>query len=212
MEALKIVLSAAIAYMLGSICFSVILSRQLIGRDVRETGSGNAGATNMLRNYGWILGVGTFVVDCAKGMLAAAVGLWLAGDMGAAAAGLFAVIGHKWPVFYQFRGGKGIATTVGVLLALVPQMILPVVIAGVVSIAVTRIVSLASIVGCLVIIALSWIFYYENLAICLMTTLICVINIWAHRENIDRLIKGTENKLDWARIKKVSQYWNKKKR
>lgn len=101
-----LVLCAAIAYILGSISFSYLFTKKIRHEDIREKGSGNAGTTNVLRNYGWGMGVLVFAGDVLKGLLAALIGMYLGGELGLCVAGVFAVVGHNYSCFLRFKGGK----------------------------------------------------------------------------------------------------------
>ena len=118
-EYVALLLTAAIGYLLGSVSTGILYSRAL-GRDIRTQGSKNAGATNMTRVHGLAKGLLTFGGDCLKGVLAALIGKWLGGQLGACVGGTFAVFGHMWPVFFGFKGGKGVATCIGIGLVTYP--------------------------------------------------------------------------------------------
>ncbi len=190
---LRIVICTIIGYFLGSLSAGLMLTRNT-GVDIRKQGSSNRGATNVLRLLGAKMGVLTFLGDFAKGLVACTLGYLIAGRNGAAFAGIFAVLGHNWPVFYDFRGGKGIATSTAVLLFLFP---VPTLINFAIAVAValiSRYVSLAS----LSLISLSLIntivsrpFFPDILT----ALILCVLGYWRHRANIERLISGTESKL-----------------
>lgn len=194
------ILSIILSYLLGAISFSYLMGQVLKKLDIRDHGSGNAGATNTLR----VLGVGPAIIvlllDCGKGIAAVWLGFFLSGGNAviAASAGTAAVIGHNWPVFFNFRGGKGVATTIGVLATLV---IWPALIAGaaaILSIFVTRYVSLGSllfITGTTILtFALYNVFNYPFEYIYFLAFL-TVLSLWRHSTNIKRLIQGTESKL-----------------
>ncbi len=119
----KYLLIALIGYLLGSISTGILYSRAL-GRDIRTQGSKNAGATNMARVHGLSKGLITLLGDSLKGVLATLIGLWIAGQTGAMIGGAFAAIGHMWPVFFDFKGGKGVATLLGVGLVMDPVVLL----------------------------------------------------------------------------------------
>nr|WP_122011832.1 glycerol-3-phosphate 1-O-acyltransferase PlsY [Maliibacterium massiliense] len=194
-EILMIALASVLAYLIGCISTAILLSKGVVKKDVRSMGSGNAGSTNMLRSFGWMYGLLTFAGDCLKGVLAVLLGQWLAGNMGGAFAGVFVVLGHCFPVFFKFKGGKGIATTIGVMLVVKAVVIIPIVAAGVLIIAITRYVSLGAIAGCLMAVAATWLAMPENLPMCIMISVAVVIDIFSHRANILRLIRGQERKL-----------------
>ena len=118
---LRYILCAAAAYLLGSISTGVLLSRRLFHDDVRKHGSGGTGATNMLRTYRLKAALLTFAGDAAKAALAVLLGRYLAGFEGGCVAAVFAIVGHMWPLYFGFRGGKGIACTVGAIAVLYPH-------------------------------------------------------------------------------------------
>jgi acyl phosphate:glycerol-3-phosphate acyltransferase len=188
--------SIAIGYLLGSISFSFLFGRIFKGIDIREHGSGNAGATNTLRVLGKKYAILVLLLDIVKGMIAVWIGQWLAPEpvWVPVAAGLAAIVGHNWPVFFGFRGGKGIATTIGVVatLAFVPALIAG--IAAIIVIAITRYVSLGSLIftGLLPII-IWWMGRGEELLAA--SLIIMVFAFLRHRTNVVKLIQGRENKL-----------------
>ena len=157
-----------IAYLLGSISFAIIFGKKMAGIDVREKGSGNAGSTNVLRTAGKKAAIFTLLCDCLEGVFAVLIG-WLAGKMvqGTDAAllvqlaGLAVVLGHTFPVFFQFKGGKGVATSLGVLLIMNWQIGLICLVFALVLIALTRMVSLGSI-GAAVLYPVLTIFIHTN--------------------------------------------------
>ena len=190
------VVPVILGYILGSISFSFLMGKLLKGIDIRHHGSGNAGATNTLR----ILGIGpailVLLLDAAKGSLAVWIGRWIVPelDLIAVLAGLSAVIGHNWPVFFGFRGGKGIATTIGVMASLA---FFPALIAGIVailSIVVTRFVSLGSLIFALLLPILVF-SMYDSAPIGWAAVAIAVFAFIRHRSNIVKLIQGKENKI-----------------
>jgi len=182
-----------LAYLLGSISFSYLYGKWFKGIDIRQHGSGNAGATNTLRVIGKGPAIAVLLLDAAKGVGAVLIARWLAGDSAAAEyipaiAGLAAIAGHNWPVYFGFKGGKGIATTIGVCATL---CFIPTLIAGIAAI---RYVSLGSLVLAALIPILVGFMGYPY--VLLWTTL--VIGVFAfirHRTNIVKLAKGKENKL-----------------
>nr|WP_269847279.1 glycerol-3-phosphate 1-O-acyltransferase PlsY [Paenibacillus sonchi] len=185
-----------VSYLLGSVSFSVLLVRMLKGVDIRQYGSGNAGATNTLRVMGKGPAILVLVLDVLKGIAAVWLGTW-AGGWGtwvAVACGIAAIIGHNWPLYFHFRGGKGIATTIGVMATLV---FWPALIAGIIAIAsifITKYVSL----GSLLFVALTPVFLIFNgfTAPELWGSLIIAIfAFWRHRSNIVKISQGRENKI-----------------
>ncbi|MNW25696.1 putative glycerol-3-phosphate acyltransferase [compost metagenome] len=185
-----------ISYLLGSISFSVLFGRLLKGVDIRQHGSGNAGATNTLRVLGKGPAIMVLVLDVCKGILAVWIGRWLGGDSEwlPALTGVAAIIGHNWPVYFNFRGGKGIATAIGVLvsIALIPALLAGVI--AILSIVITRFVSLGSLIfviltpWMMLVLGYPWPLFWSGV-------IICVFAVWRHRTNIVKLVKGQENKL-----------------
>lgn len=185
-----------IGYLLGSISFSFLYGKLVKGIDIRSHGSGNAGATNTLR----VLGIGPAIfvlaLDVAKGIAAVWVGKWLGGESGLVPvlAGLSAIIGHNWPVFFGFKGGKGIATTIGVVATL---CFLPALFAGIIaiiSIFITRYVSLGSLIftGLLPFFLIGM---GRSMELVVASVWIAVFAFIRHRSNIRKLLQGKENKI-----------------
>lgn len=190
------IMAIIISYLLGSVSFSFLLGKLTKGIDIRDHGSGNAGATNTLRVLGKGPAILVLVLDVAKGIAAVWIGKWLGGDSQwvPALCGVAAIVGHNWPVFFRFRGGKGIATAIGVLATL---CLLPALYAGIIAImciVITRYVSLGSLIFVfltpmfLFILLYPWPIFWCSLVI-------CILAFWRHRTNIRKLIRGEENKL-----------------
>ena len=192
---LNYIIVAVLAYLLGSISFGMIVAKLAGGPNLREVGSKNTGATNVLRVMGLKIGLIVFVLDILKALIACIIGrVWL-GLNGAMLAGLAVVIGHNWPCFFQFKGGKGVASTLAVMLLTFP---IPAVICYVVAIALiatTKYVSLGSItlaaLFAILVVATNW----TNWLVILWVLIIAGLLIWRHHANIGRLLHGTENKL-----------------
>lgn len=189
----SLLLCALIGYLLGSISAGILLSH-VLGGDIRRHGSKNPGASNMLRIYGLNAGTITFVFDCAKAVIAVVLGRMIAGQNGAMAAGFFAIIGHNWPLYFGFHGGKGIACCTGVFVFAFPALGIPAVLMDIVTILLSKYISLGSMV--LVISYAILVSIFEGLwpagawAIAL-----ALIAIWRHWENLKRLKSGTERKI-----------------
>ena len=188
------VLVSVIAYFMGNFATSYIVSMRSAKIDIRQHGSGNAGATNVLRVLGAKAAAITFVGDALKGVLAVVIGRYLGGSYGAILAGLFVVIGHNWPILLRFKGGKGIATTIGVMLAINPFVVLIVFVIGVAILATTRYVSLASIVG-MIVFPITMMVSKQPVEYITFSIILALLAIYRHRANIGRLLKGTESKL-----------------
>jgi acyl phosphate:glycerol-3-phosphate acyltransferase len=184
-----------IGYLLGSISFSILVTKRVKKIDIREYGSGNAGATNTLRVLGKGPAIVVLLLDAAKGafavLLAKALGV---GDWGVVLAGVAAILGHNWPVFFGFKGGKGVATTIGMLLALTPVPTLLAIVLTLLVIAATRYVSLGSLVFVTVIPILMYI-WKDSTPYILGTLLVTVLGYIRHAENIRRLVQRKERKL-----------------
>jgi len=190
------VLSVLLAYLIGSISTSTILSKWVAHLDIREHGSGNAGATNTLRVLGIKWGVTVLAIDIVKGviavLLASAIGnhhLWVT-----YAAGIAVICGHNWPVFFGFRGGKGIATTIGVLLVL---MFLPSIVAGVVAlvmVAITRYVSVGALTFTILCVLFAAVIDHRSAEV-ILAFFIASLSVYRHRANIVRLIQGQESRI-----------------
>ena len=197
-------LAALAAYLLGSLSFAVIVSRAMGLSDPRSYGSGNPGATNVLRSGSKAAAILTLLLDAFKGWLPVMLVKWFGepyglGDGTMAAVGLAAFLGHLYPVFFKFQGGKGVATAVGVLLAFQPLLALATVASFAIIVFFFRYVSLASMVAALFAPAyyllgngVAWTASRDKT---LALTAMGVLLIWRHRENIRRLMAGTESKL-----------------
>lgn len=190
---LALVLSAVIGYLLGSISTGILYSKGM-GRDIRTQGSKNAGATNMTRVHGLRSGALTFLGDCAKGILAALIGKWLGGQTGAIIGGTCAVIGHSWPVFFGFRGGKGVATCMGVGAVTFPPLGFAAIAVGAVVMLVSRYVSLGSMSG-LAAFAIAMTIFHGFWPLGAWGCALALLVIWRHRTNIQRLLHHCESKM-----------------
>ena len=200
-----------VAYLIGSISFSVIISKRVAGFDVREKGSGNAGATNMLRSVGKKAAVLTLLCDALKGVLAiifAIVAGAIAKNSDKALlvqiAGILVVVGHTYPVFFGFKGGKGVATSLGVLLMTNWKIGLICLVFALVLMALTRIVSMGS-VGAAILFPVLTLFIHTNYTISegssylVYSIILALIVAFNHRSNIRRILNGTENKLSFKK-------------
>ena len=205
------IIVALVAYLIGSVSFSVIISKKMAGFDVREKGSGNAGATNMLRSVGTKAAVLTLLCDALKGVVA----IIFAIIVGAIAkesdkallvqiAGILVVVGHTYPVFFGFKGGKGVATALGVLLITNWKIGLICLVFALVIMALTRIVSAGSVVAA-VLFPVLVLFMHTNYTISegssyfVYSIILAVIVLFNHRSNIKRILSGTENKLSFKK-------------
>lgn len=199
-EILLTIVTAVAAYLLGCISTGTIVSRRE-GVNIRNEGSHNTGASNVLRVLGLKDGLITFVGDFAKAALACLIGNLLVPSafgiegMGRIVAALFVVIGHNWPVFYHFQGGKGVACSTAVVLLIHFWCGLPSILLCVLVIALTRYISLGSMTMLLTYMVLIWIFCFGQWALCIFATVLFIMCVYRHRTNIQRLLNGTENKI-----------------
>ena len=189
------VLGLAVVYLIGSIPVGLLVARAAGGFDIRGKGSGNIGATNVLRTLGPVPAVLTLLGDVGKGYLAVRAAEVLGPEPAWGAAGaLLAIVGNCWPVFLRFKGGKGVATGLGAFLALTPRAILPAAVVWIALAAAFRYVSLASILGCLALAIGAWVFGYAPMYAAAAACAAALI-VWRHRENVRRLVSGTERRL-----------------
>ena len=204
------IVSAILAYAIGSIMFSVIVSRKLAGFDVREKGSGNAGSTNMLRSVGKKAAIITLLCDILKGVVAILIAL-IVGNIANITepskillmkyiAGFAVILGHTYPIFFEFRGGKGVATSLGVLLMLNWKIGLIALIFALLLMAFTKMVSVGSISAAILYpILVLFIEDRKNFGVILISWLIAILVIFNHRTNIKRLKEGKENKISFSK-------------
>ena len=199
------------AYLIGSISFAVIFAKSFLKKDVRELGSGNAGTTNVMRNAGFLPGALTFIFDALKGFAAAFMGKaifeyihtqtgseWSFWIYGGYLCGAACMLGHILPLFFGFKGGKGVATSVGIYAVCCPIAIIIGLAVFAVSTLVTRYVSLSSVLAATVVVVLSIVFHNDTAGI--LPQIILSISMGAmviikHKDNIKRLINGTERKI-----------------
>lgn len=207
---IKLVIVAIISYLLGSCNFGIIISKSLKKEDIRESGSGNAGTTNMMRTYGKILGILTIIGDIVKVFVA----IWLAFKIMSVEetkmifdrisdnpqyvlksfAGLFAVAGHIFPCFFKFKGGKGVATSGGMVIMIDWRIALILFAIFVLTILITRYVSLGSIIMAVLYPVFMGLFH-KDAGLVIISLVFTLIVVTAHRENIKKLINHTENKI-----------------
>lgn len=219
---LKCILIGVVSYLLGSLNFSIILSEVVKKKDIRKSGSGNAGATNMMRTYGIKAAVGTMLGDIFKVAIGIIVAFAILGvpmkyiftNPADAAeiqrvmlykefAGLFCVLGHIFPLYFKFKGGKGVAVCTGMVIIVDWRIALILSVIFVSVILISKWISLGSIVIAILYPVLIFVFY-KNWILSLVALLFTAIVIIAHRENIKRLIKGEENKISLKNKKKSS--------
>ena len=200
---------AIIAYAIGSINFSVIFSRKFAGVDVRENGSGNAGTTNMLRTVGKKAAVITLVCDILKGIVSILIALligYFVKDVNKAIlvqiAGFFAIFGHTFPIFFEFRGGKGVATALGVILLTNWQIGLICLAFALILIIITKMVSLGSIMAAILFPVLTIFIqtnYIEPGNYIIFGIAVGLLVVFNHRKNLKRILEGNENKISFKK-------------
>jgi len=207
MNALTTIAAVLLSYLLGAVPAGLLLGLWLRGIDVRQHGSRNIGATNTLRVLGKKLGAAALVFDVGKGLVPVLVFARLSHwPYAALACGIAAIAGHLAPIYLRFHGGKGVATSAGVFLALCPPLVLAGLAAFVLILSLTRIVSVSSISAALVMIIAVYVVPHawatfptrllpEGPALRMVVTLVALVVIWKHRSNIQRLLKGRENRL-----------------
>ena len=186
------VLTAIIAYFAGSIPFGLILVNITGAGNLREIGSGNIGATNVLRTGHMNIAIATLILDCGKGGVTVIVAQRYGLDL-AVISGVCSVVGHIFPIWLKFRGGKGVATVLGVLLAIAWQVGLTAIATWLIIAAIFRYSSLAAILALTLSTVYAW--YLPDTNVSIMTTLIAGLSILRHKENMWRLIKGKESKI-----------------
>ena len=209
------IIMAIIAYLIGSINFSVILSKKMAGFDVREKGSGNAGSTNMLRSVGKKAAAITLICDILKGVVSIGIAILLGNvienmnrELLLQIAGIAVVTGHTFPIFFGFKGGKGVATSLGVILMSNWQIGLICLAIAIIIMAITKMVSLGS---CMAAIAFPLLTYFaanifenayivkEGSSYFVYSIILAFIVLFNHRSNIKRIITGKENKLSFKK-------------
>ncbi|MGN0777209.1 MAG: glycerol-3-phosphate 1-O-acyltransferase PlsY [Candidatus Ventricola sp.] len=199
---IAILIVIAAGYLLGSISTGVVLSKLIAKTDIRSQGSGNAGTTNMLRVLGRKLALLTFIGDMLKGIIAVFIGKWLVGgELGGLLGVVGAVLGHYYPLYFGFKGGKGIATSFGSLLFVFPVQALLAFAVFLILVAVTHYVSVGSVAAAVTLPLLIVITRFNEPALWIITVCIGASVIWRHRANIKRLMNHTENKLDFNTLK-----------
>lgn len=190
---------AAIAYLLGNISTSYLIAKKISGVDIRTQGSGNAGSTNVLRTMGKKAGAMTFIGDLLKGTISVLIAEVIASYIGVdrTLAGylavIFVVIGHNWPAFLGFKGGKGVATSLGAMLAINPIIALSCLGVFIFIVIVSKYVSLGSVVG--IAFSVPFMIMSKNNAGLIVAIFLTVSVTYTHRANLKRLIKGEENKV-----------------
>lgn len=211
------VLIAIIAYLIGSVNFSIIISKKMAGFDVREKGSGNAGTTNMLRSVGKKAAAITLLCDILKGVVSIGAAIIIGNivkdinkELLLQIAGVAVILGHTFPIFFGFKGGKGVATSLGVILMSNWQIGLICLVFALVLMALTRMVSLGS-CGAAILFPVLTLFINDNYTVLtdgkngnvyfIYSIILAIIVLYNHRSNIKRILSGTENKLSFKGTK-----------
>lgn len=210
---MEYIIIAIIAYLIGSINFSILISKKKAGYDIRQKGSGNAGTTNMLRNLGKKYAAITLICDVLKGVIAIGIAIIVGNILGdtnkallVQIAGVAVVIGHTFPIFFGFKGGKGVATSLGILLMTNWQLGLICLVFALVLMALTRVVSMGSIAAAILYPVLTLFvggghYIVESSGLgngyFIYSVILAIIVIFNHRENIKRILSGTENKISF---------------
>lgn len=207
MNILKYIIIAVFSYLLGNISSGILISKLFGAGDIRSQGSGNAGTTNVLRTLGWLPSVLTLAGDCLKGYIACVIGKYTGGVIGMLLAGLCVTLGHDFPVFLGFKGGKGIATSLGMILVISPVLALSLLAVELVIVGITRYMSLASISVTFAYPVLNAIIFYgdDYYGWYIFFAIVCgLLSLYCHRGNLMRLIRGEENRLDFKKISRIS--------
>ena len=197
--ALGVLTSIVFPYLLGSVNSGIVLSKFFYHEDIRTQGSGNAGATNMLRTYGKKMGIMTFVCDFVKGCLGVVIGRLMFGLLGSYIGGLFCVLGHIFPCYYKFKGGKGVATSAGMLLMTNWKVLLVLVVIFALLVYMTKYISFGSIMVYLLYpLLLSKMKAPTDPSIAILIAFtITIIGVVMHRKNLKRIFDGTESKVSF---------------
>lgn len=188
-------IAVILAYFLGNISPAILFSRAR-GEDIRTQGSGNPGTTNMLRVYGKKAAAATLAIDVLKGVAAVLIGRVLGGELAAYICAVAVVLGHMWPLLWNFKGGKGVATSLGACLAISPLMGIAALMAGCAVILLTRMVSPGSIVGAIVLPMLTRAFCPDFFPYAAVLAILVIVK---HSSNIKKLFRGEESRIDFSK-------------
>lgn len=192
---IKILLIFAIAYLIGSIPSGLWIGQIFYKKDIRKEGSGNLGATNTFRVLGKTAGFIVTILDVLKGFIVVFLPIWMHADVHGIIVGLFAILGHVYPIYAHFKGGKAVATSAGVVLGINPILLLMLAVVFFGTIYLTKYVSLASIIASIANFILSF-FFHDNL-FTIFSFVIMVIVIVRHHTNIKRIMNKEEPKITW---------------
>ena len=217
----QLVVIAIIAYLIGSINLSIIIGKLMGKGDIREMGSGNAGATNTLRSLGKLPALAVLVFDILKAVIAVFLGKWIITwgqpadidismyrDFAIALSGLFVILGHNFPIYFGFKGGKGIATSLGVVLAIEWEFAVICLIFWIILVLLTRMVSIGSIMACIlypILVLVKGEAFSNRWIYLLFAVLIALLAVYRHKSNIERIYNGTENKLWKTKAEKKAE-------
>ena len=202
---LKYLLIAVICYFLGNISTGLLIGKLTAQIDIRQHGSGNAGTTNVMRTLGWVPSLLTLAGDVLKAVLAVVIGRAIAGEIGWIVGAVAVLLGHNWPVLFGFKGGKGMACSLGIILATEPLFALTVLAVQVLLLVITRYMSVASLTTSVLYPVLVICFHASDTPYVVFSILAACLAIFCHRSNISRLIHHTENRLDFSKIKKFNR-------
>lgn len=206
----KFIIIVLAGYLIGNVNFAIIISK-FKKSDIRTHGSGNPGTMNMTRTFGVKVGIAVMALDMLKGVVSALIGFWLLKENSLASVGLFtgglsAIVGHIYPIIYKFKGGKGIATTLGVFLVCEPVLFWVFMLIGLIYLLIFEFGSVSSlfiVAGC---VCLEAIKFKGNQTILLLLYAIFLLTWWAHRTNIYKLLIGKENKVKLIKRNQVKKY------
>ena len=202
---LKYLLIAVICYFLGNISTGLLIGKLTAQIDIRQHGSGNAGTTNVMRTLSWVPSLLTLAGDVLKAVLAVVIGRAIAGEIGWIVGAVAVLLGHNWPVLFGFKGGKGMACSLGIILATEPLFALTVLAVQVLVLVITRYMSVASLTTSVLYPVLVICFHASDTPYVVFSILAACLAIFCHRSNISRLIHHTENRLDFSKIKKFNR-------
>lgn len=202
---LRYAIVIVVAYLLGNISAGKLVAKHIGHVDISKVGSGNAGTTNVLRTLGWVPSVLTLVGDVLKAVVSALLGSAIAGETGMYLTGVAVMAGHIWPVLYNFKGGKGIAAAFGFIIFSDPVIAAILFVIQIAVIALTRYMSLASILSCVLYPVLMLVFRFGDTFSIVCAAIMCAMALFAHRSNMTRLINKNENRLDFKKINEISK-------
>ena len=202
---LKYLLIAVICYFLGNISTGLLIGKLTAQIDIRQHGSGNAGTTYVMRTLGWVPSLLTLAGDVLKAVLAVVIGRAIAGEISWIVGAVAVLLGHNWPVLFGFKGGKGMACSLGIILATEPLFALIVLAVQVLVLVITRYMSVASLTTSVLYPVLVICFHASDTPYVVFSILAACLAIFCHRSNISRLIHHTENRLDFSKIKKFNR-------